>query len=253
MLIVFFLYEGIVKGLYPALGVQGISVIESLSVPFQQTARYVCEHTDEVTEYERQVIEREFGFDNMFHYDPVISDPIKIRFRCIDVPEYLKVWFQMFLKHPGTYVSAFINKGYGYIALVEPNIEAWIQQEYYDYMEEIGLHRAFHINTSHVLVNVWNIGMKHPVIKYLCTPGFYTWVVVILAVMLAKRRKYSTLILFVPSFMNILVCLASPLANAMRYELPTVASVPLLIGLTYFVMHNSEQNQEDEKQQNACA
>lgn len=234
LLVTLMTYEGIVKGLYPALGVQEISIIESLSVPFQQTGRYVCEHPDEVTEYERQVLDTVFGYENLFSYDPVISDPIKIRCRAVNMPEYFKVWFQMFFKHPNTYVAAFINKGYGYLAPVSQNIEAWINLKYYDYMTEIGLHHVFDTSVANVLVYIWNLSMTLPLVKYLCTPGLYTWIVAVLAFMLAKRRRYSALILFVPGFMNILVCLASPLADAIRYELPTVASVPLLIGWTCF-------------------
>lgn len=140
----------------------------------------------------------------------------------------------MFFKHPNTYVAAFINKGYGYLAPVSQNIEAWINLKYYDYMTEIGLHHVFDTSVANVLVYIWNLSMTLPLVKYLCTPGLYTWIVAVLAFMLAKRRRYSALILFVPGFMNILVCLASPLADAIRYELPTVASVPLLIGWTCF-------------------
>lgn len=230
LLITLVLYESAMKVLYPALGIQGLSVVESLSIPFQQTARYVCEHPEDVTEYEREVLEIVFGYDSMFEYNPVISDPIKIHCRGINMPEYYKIWAQMFFKHPGTYVSAFINKGYGYMAPVSQNIEAWIQESYYAYMEEIGLYHVFDIKLAYVLMQFWNLSMTLPLIKYLCTPGFYTWIVIVLVLMLAKRRRYSELILFVPSIINILVCLASPLASAIRYELPTVASVPLLIG-----------------------
>ena len=244
LLVTLVTYEGIVKGLYPALGIQGISIIESLSVPFQQTGRYVCEHPDEVTEYERQVLDTVFGYENLFNYDPVISDPIKIRCRAVNMPEYFKVWFQMFFKHPNTYVAAFINKGYGYLAPVSQNIEAWINLKYYDYMTEIGLHHVFDVSAANVLVQIWNLSMTLPLVKYLCTPGLYTWIVAVLAFMLAKRRRYSALILFVPSFMNILVCLASPLASAIRYELPTVASVPLLIGWVCFSVGRQQSKTE---------
>lgn len=241
ILIVLVLYEGVMRGLYPALGVQGISIVESLSVPFQQTARYVCEHPDDVTEYERQVIDTVFGYDAMSHYDPILSDPIKIRCRAVNMPEYFKIWIQMFFKHPGTYVAAFINKGYGYLAPVSQNIEAWIQEIYYEYLEEIGLHHVIDARASYVLMQIWNLSMKLPLVKYLCTPGFYTWIVVVLVMMLAKRRKYSALILFVPGIMNILVCLASPMASAIRYELPTVASVPLLIGWAYVTIRSQKE------------
>lgn len=227
-------YEGAMKLLYPALDIQGLSVIEALSIPFQQTARYVCEHSDEVTEEERAVIEEVFGYEFMFHYDPVISDPIKIHCKTVELGEYYKIWFKMFFKHPETYVAAFINKGYGYLAPVSQNIEAWIQTDCYPYMEQLGVYHVFDEKVPNILGQIWNLSQVLPLVRYLCTPGLYTWIVVVLAMILMKYRKRSALILFVPSLMNILVCLASPLAGAIRYELPAVASVPMLIGWAYY-------------------
>lgn len=234
LLTTFLVYEGAVKILYPAMDIQGVYRSEALSIPFQQTARYVIEHLEDVTEYEKEVIDSVFGFESMFNYNPVISDPIKISYHGADLNEYYKIWFLMFFKHPGSYLSAFINLSYGYLAPVSQNIEGWIQEEYYDSMGELGLYHPFDVNYAYFLAQIWNLSMKLPLIKYLCTPGMYTWIVAVLAMLLFKRRRYSALILLVPSIMNILVCLASPLADAIRYELPTVASVPLLIGWTYY-------------------
>ena len=110
----------------------------------------------------------------------------------------------------------------------------------YPYLEQLGLHHVFDEKVPNVLGQIWNLSQVLPLVRYLCTPGFYTWIVVVLAMMLIQYRKRSALILFVPSLMNILVCLASPLAGAIRYELPTVASVPLLIGWTYYAIVRGE-------------
>ncbi len=143
----------------------------------------------------------------------------------------------MFLKHPDTYLAAAFNLGYGYLAPVSPRIEAWIQSVYYDYMEELGLNHPFDIKYNHYLVYLWNCSMALPLIQYLAAPGFYTWILLILAFLLLKKHRYESLILFVPAFMNLLVCLASPVAGTMRYALPTAALTPLLIGWTWYVLH----------------
>lgn len=243
-LITLVVYEATMRGLYPALGIGGVSVGESLSIPLQQTARYVCEHSDEVTEYERQILEKVFDYEALFYYDPVISDPVKNHFKGVEVPEYLMIWFRMFFKHPGTYFAAFFNKSYGYLAPVQPNIEAWIQRQYFDYMEEIGLYHVFDVNLANVLAQTMNLGLILPLFKYLCAPGLYTWIVIVLAVMLFRQRRTGGLILLIPSFMNILVCLASPLAGTLRYELPTAAIVPLLIGWTFYQCKISMKKEE---------
>lgn len=233
-------YGGMTKGLYyTVLDMARPSPAEALSIPFQQTARYVVYYGDEVTEYEREVIDRVLSFEGMANYDPVISDPIKGFYRGAELGEYYKIWFRMFWKHPGCYVSAFMNKGYGYLAPVSQNIEAWIGLDYYAYDEELGIHHVFDSDLSNVLIQIWNLSMTLPLVKYLCTPGLYTWILLALALLLWKHRKYGPLILFVPSMMNVLVCLAAPLASAIRYELPTVAVMPLLIGWSYYCLHDT--------------
>lgn len=237
-------YEGVTRVLFPALGIVELTMAESFSIPFQQTARYVYEHEDEVTEYEKQVIEETLNYDAMFEYDPRISDPIKIHYSGGELGEYLGIWFQMLLKHPETYAEAFLNQAYGYLAPVETNIEAWIQQVYYDYQTELGMEHVLDQEYSDVLVQIWNISMVMPLLRYLCTPGFYTWGVVLLSVMMVKRRKWSELIILTPAIINILICIASPMANAIRYELPVVAIFPMLIGWTYASMRQGGIKEE---------
>lgn len=235
-------YGGVTKGLYYSiLDMAAPSPAEALSVPFQQTARYVVYYGDELTEHEREVIDHVLSVDGIKCYDPVISDPVKYYYRGAELGEYFKVWFQMFWKHPGCYVSAFINKGYGYLAPVSQNIEAWIglEGDYTAYDVELGIHHVFDPELSYALGQLWNLSMVLPLVRYLCTPGLYTWIMLVLALLLGKHQKPGALILFVPSMMNVLVCLASPLASAIRYEMPTVAAVPLLIGWTYYSLHGS--------------
>lgn len=232
-------YLSMTEGLYySVLNMAKPSPAEALSIPFQQTARYVVYYGDEVTEYEREVIDRVLSFEGMANYDPVISDPIKGLYRGAELGEYLKVWFQMFWKHPGCYVAAFLNNGYGYLAPVSQNIEAWVGLDYYSYDVELGIHHVFDLDVSNILVQIWHLSMTLPLVKYLCTPGMYTWLMLILALLLKKHRKFGALILFVPGAMNVLVCLASPLADAIRYEMPTVAAMPLLIGWTWHCLHD---------------
>ena len=66
----------------------------ALSVPFQQTARYVKEHGEEVTEEEREVINAVLNYDRLAErYDPDISDPIKGTYKDDDskLSAYIKI------------------------------------------------------------------------------------------------------------------------------------------------------------------
>ncbi|MBD5521800.1 MAG: hypothetical protein HDR03_11400 [Lachnospiraceae bacterium] len=236
------IYGCFVKIIFPSvLGIKNGSVKEALSIPFQQTARYVVAYGDEVTEYEKDVIDSVLDYDSLVEkYDPVISDPVKGMYKedGSKLPEYFKVWFQMFLKHPGIYISAVLNGSYGYIAPVQTNIEAGILTDFgerYSYLTGIGIHRIFDELPTSVFTYIRNIGLNVPLVKYLSMPGMYSWITMTCAVIFLKEKKYGFLIILVPEFMNILVCIASPLSNAIRYELPVAAAVPLLIGWTYIL------------------
>ena len=70
------------------------SIKDALSLPFQQTARYVKYHSDDVTEEERSVIDSILQYDTLAdRYDPRISDPVKNRYTENDalLPAYFSV------------------------------------------------------------------------------------------------------------------------------------------------------------------
>ena len=56
---------GIDKGLSSYLGVLPGSAKEMLSIPFQQTARYVTKYSDEVTEEEKDATNNVLQYDNL--------------------------------------------------------------------------------------------------------------------------------------------------------------------------------------------
>lgn len=96
-----------------------------LSVPFQQTARYLREYPDDVTASEKKAINRILDYDVLAEkYNPELSDPVKITFRFRDndddpkldgyMKDYFKAWFAMLRRHPGVYIQATLNNIYSY-------------------------------------------------------------------------------------------------------------------------------------------
>lgn len=91
------------------------SKVEMLSIPLQQTARYVKYYENEVTNNEKEVINKVLDYKNISKkYKPRISDPIKNMFNDKkpsnnEICDYFKVWFKMFFKHPICYIEATLN------------------------------------------------------------------------------------------------------------------------------------------------
>lgn len=232
-------YYGVTNIVYPSMGIEKGSVREALSMPFLQTARYVNEYEEEVTGYEREVIDSVLSYDSLNTYDPKNADSVKNTYKGDDskLPEYFKVWFQMFLKHPLCYVSAALNTGGGYMAPVIVGFPAPIGMESDVYFSGLGVGHIFGDRFANVFVEIELASMEMPVIRYFCMAGTYTWIMLVCIMLLLRKKRYGGLILFVPEVMNVLVCIASPTWH-IRYALPVMAVVPLMIGWTHDLLSN---------------
>lgn len=233
--VVLAVFLGVTKLLYPALGFGKNRIGAAFSIPFQQTARYICQYGDEVTDYEKQVIGETLNLGYIAHYNPTLSDVVHHGY-CDDnskLPEYFKVWYQMLLKHPRVYAEAFFNMCYGHLAPVDENFEA-VNTYGPGRLSQFGVSNRFEGMATETYESAMIANIYSPLAKYFYMPGMYTWIVVACMALLGKHKKRGALILFVPSVVNIAVCIGSPVYNLMRYALPMVASTPMLIGWTLY-------------------
>lgn len=241
-------YCCVISIVYPGMGIEKGSIREALSMPFLQTARYVNEYEEEVTDHEREVINSVLAYDSLKAYDPKNADSVKNTYKDDDskLPEYFKVWFQMFLKHPSSYISAALNMGGGYMAPVMVGFPAPIGIDSDEYFSGLGVEHIFQDRFADIFVEIELASMEMPAIRYFCMAGTYTWIMLICIMLLLREKLYGGLILFVPEIMNVLVCIASPTWH-IRYALPVMAVMPLMIGWTYYLLSNKGHNNRNER------
>jgi hypothetical protein len=234
-------YGTIVRIVYPMLGIKNGSISEALSMPFSQTARYVNSYSDEVTEYEKEVISSVIEYESLMDYDPKSTDSIKATYKGDDsmLPEYFKVWFRMFLKHPGCYVSAFMNKAAGYIAPVYTCWPAILTDEIEPFYSELEVTHPFGDKFIEYARGLEYLNIYLPLFNLTCSPGAYTWIVVICIMLLVRKKVYKGIIVFMPLIMNILVCIAAPIWES-RYAMPVMISLPLMIGWTWYMLKENK-------------
>lgn len=245
LVVILVLYGIVTKAIYPAMGIGETSPAESLGFMFQATARYVQEYPGEVTEYEKEVISNNFySYEVLENYDPRLMDSVKIYYNHSDFKSYLKIWLEMFIKHPMVYVESYLNGSYGYMAPVSRDIGAYINLADYDpYLQELGVNHVENGSLNYIAVWIWNMNLGTTLIKYIASPGLYTWLTVIALWLMVKNKKNSGIILLIPNIVNILVCTVAPLADAMRYALPAVAVMPFIISWVFLLFSKSEANE----------
>lgn len=240
--------------LYPALGVISLEdKVDTYCILFQQTAKYAKEHPDDVTEEERAVLDKVFDYDELPNvYEPHLADWVKNCLREQEGSEtnptgshfaslkkdYLKVWFAQFLRHPFTYIDAFFECSYGYyypeVGTYKEGL-GFYEEERYTFtasmsdakqIEQLAPVR-FLLEQLSKLEYVPGIGML-----YRC--GFYAWCVIFAFVYLIVQKKYVSAIVTIPALVNLFVCMISPVNTCIRYAMPTMCMVPIILAVMWY-------------------
>lgn len=232
LLLPVFLFAGYQKVLLPACGVEDNGPKEALSIPFQQTARYVRDYGHEVTEEDEAIISRVLDGERLAElYDPITSDPVKYTYHAEtarDLTDYFGLWFRQLLKHPGNAVQATMNNAYG-----------WFYQEGYahNYMmasqiegHEVRWEIAQPVRLAgirHVMERVAKLLSRIPIVNWFENAGFVSWMTILLIAFWAGAKKKRYILSVVPLILALLVCIAAPTFNCqMRYIMPVIFSVP---------------------------
>lgn len=235
------------------LDIKEASVREMLSVPLQQTGRYLKYYPNDLSEKEKEALNNIFEgelTDIAKLYYPNKSDNIKWKFKeypnDTELKNYIKAWFTMFLKHPFVYFDATINNTYGYIY---PNEMNFLREEigfYYINVEgpvNTGEFNLYWNNLKwgrEVLKNTARFISETKGLRQLYMPAFYVWLLIMATFYLIKNKKKIVLIYFIPLFMVVLTCFISPVNAHMRYLEPVMVSLPFVFALIYYETRKNE-------------
>lgn len=215
---------------------------EMLSIPFQQTARYSLEHSEEVTSDEKKKIDKVLDYDTLAKiYKPEISDPVKGGFNKFsskeDLDNYFKVWFQQLKKHPLTYVEATLNNVYGYFYPFKTNWYIY-GNKFYPIINKYGFTYRYNslMTLRQVLVKFAQIYPYIPIAGWFVNIGFSTYRILFMISYLIYRKKCRQLIYLTPSLAVLLVCIASPANTYFRYAMPNIFAMPVMFAIFLYIL-----------------
>lgn len=249
-IIMFVIFKLVSGPLMNALGVVPGSVKEVLSVPFQQTARFVKLRPDEVSKEEFAVINQVLPASALGRrYNPDNADFIKDMFKAEstkkDLLKYFKVWFAMGLRHPRVYIDATLANTYGYFYPFEAH-EVLSSYPFYIKGEPLATGAFdFHYelpqlgrNIMKSYTDIWKV---YPLLSLCVNPASYTWALLFFwGFMLYTKRGHSVWLLL-GAALNVALCLVSPVNGLLRYALPLMASMPVIA--SFSICHCFRNNQ----------
>lgn len=239
--------------LLPCLDVEPSNKKEMYGMLFQQTAYYLSQHPDDVTDSELKAVSVILDptlIVDRYQYN--IVDDVKscyvytekgddasdgmLHFRHVNhsgetdaLKKYRHAWFSMFLKHPFTYIEAtsaviggfFYNNG----TCIYHIDTQWSESTLATNNE----FTFYHFDTFANLYNKYIARvLRLPIISILFAMPYYIWLFLIITGLLLIRKDMMGISLIFPILLSIGVLFLCPVATG-RYEWPIIMCLPLIV------------------------
>lgn len=246
--------SGVSSFLMSHYNIEKNSIRDALSFPFQQTARYVKEYGDEVTEEEREVINKVLKYNKLAKkYDPKISDPIKATFRekaeTEDLINYFKVWIQQGIKHPMVYIEATMNQNYYLLYPMVENNTIYDETIYpkksnaFALYKQTGIHEIGWIQKLDVFRTGFNkLVFSLPVIGLLASIAAYNILLIYLIYYALEKKLFPFILVALPALLSDAIIVMAPVIKGHpRYAFPIVYAMPLLVAYYLYLLYQKEK------------
>lgn len=213
--------------LLPALGISGTSIRETLSIPFQQTARVVKLKGNEISDEDKIIIDKILDYENLAtDYNEDLADPVKNKYNkdaeTKDLIAYFEVWFKGLFKYPLIYVDATINNITSYFY---PYESSWkVYHKLNPKLPQAGFDYHYNgLNAGRKFMHNYEIFMEYSPIGLILNMGILTWFSILVFIMLCNKNRYY--IFMLPNIISILFCVLSPANTYYRYMYPTLVII----------------------------
>ena len=212
----------------------------------QQTARYLRDAGDEITDEEGMVLSAYFDCDKLVNkYTPDDrSDGAVSAIRKSatedDWKNYKLIWFKMFFKHPEIYIEAILHLKYDHLYPCIGNFQkySWSISEMSRINNEIpGLPTEVFYPDSLAEFRIGYEALREsfsriPILNAPFMTSSYLWTLFIWFAYCICRKKRSAAAILMPFLMLVLVLIAGPTnARFFRYLYPYVLGLPITIVL----------------------
>ena len=217
---------------------------EMLTVPIQQLARTYQADSGSFTAEEKASLLEILPESSLVHYTPQLSDILKLGFDNDafdrDPGKYIKLWFDVGVKHPMSYLNAWLMTSYGYWYPDSVNntykgntafTYTYDESSYFGFETELPGTRESKIPWLESLYHDMSLSMcqqKIPVVSMLFSPGFICWVYIFMFVLFIVSGRGRDMIPFVIMVMVWLTVLLGP-GCLNRYVVYGWMGLPLLL------------------------
>lgn len=234
-------------GLAGVLGAAPSGKQEMLTVPIQQLARVWTYDREDLSEEQLETLYEILPEEALQRYRPKLSDSVKSDFQnqvfLEDPGRYAKLWWELFLEHPVTYLNGWLMTSYGFW-YPDTVIDVYRGNTVFTYTYEDSSFFGYEVEQPGIResklpwlaecyrklsLEVWH--HQIPVISMMFSPGFLFWCYAFAAGYAYMRKKTEWLLFFVMLLLIWLTVLLGP-TFLPRYVLILWFALPIL-GLVF--------------------
>ena len=230
------------EALIRLLKVEKVYMHDVFSLPFQQTARIVKLHGEEIPQEEVQVIDRVLDYGAIGeNYDPWYADAVKDTYRfeatAGDRGAYFGVWVKQLARYPVDNLDALLHMNGVlfdlqfnrpmYISLSDSALTDYVYPYAYNDMTLYRREEIAPLSSAQRMLTQWYFSFERlPFVGWFASMGFCMNVMLALMYLAWVNGRKRALFVWLPSIATALGCLFSPVVY-LRYGLPYVCALPL--------------------------
>ena len=226
---------------------------ENVGVLLQQIS-YVVVNNGNITEEQVEFINNLCPTDIIKkYYNPCVVDKIKnskefnVEFLTKNKKEFFKVWFQLFLQNPSSYIKAYLLNTIGFWDVNKSTKDGYISMEKWQTLDAIDP-RVAH-EQSDLIEKITNKSIRNILEpKATISSAIFLFITLIGMVITIYKKRYKNLVIYAPIILTYFtILIAVPLAFSLRYVYISVLSVPISLIIPFLKTKNEEKNNEMDK------
>ena len=233
---------GVEAAISAALGIQDRYMQDILSLPFQQTARVVKLHGEEIPQEEREIIDRVLDYDSLADgYNDWYADAVKDTYRQTATAEdrlaYWGVWWRQLRRWPTEYLDAALHMNGVlfdlrdnepmYISFSDMELHNYVYPWSFNDMTMYDREALVPLSSVQRALTEWYMDFDRlPLVGLCASMSFNVLLTLALFYLCATGGRRGILPVFLPALATLLVCLFSPVVY-LRYALPLIGAMPV--------------------------
>lgn len=219
---------------------------EMLSLPFQQTARYINYHEDEISVEDKKVIENVLKYDVIKeNYDPIRSDAVKRTHNEEATKEEMSAYFKLVARqtiaHPLVTLES-ITTSHGNLFNVNNSLNSYYKNSVVLEGDQEGMMERYDViglsdydiflKLNKIRLFFYSLWDRLPLFSQINNYGVYMFVFLSLFILSLRKRCFDLAAIFIPLGAFVGTLIAGPITQGyLRYELPIMLVTPILFVL----------------------